>query len=274
MIWCVWYPSGGFGHFVNAIISLRGRGFTRPQKSNLVFSTTGDSHALDLSAPKYFHDPMHYDFDFVPDQHYSVLIDNGITNTSDRFMQVFPGAKIIRMCYSDRSWPVVAMTMITKSMNRTFYEHLNTKEWKTTEAWAQREKYFLFLRDHDFRSWWRPDCRCTNIDVADLLEYECLRSHLATSTIELDDFRDLWLDWNQNNLKYFLPIQHAHNIVQAVKHLEDQDLTYITDLWVQAVVYYYIWLEYQFEVPHNDYSNWFTSTRDIAKMLKKHGVTS
>ena len=28
-----------------------------------------------------------------------------------------------------------------------------------------------------------------------------------------------------------------------------------------------------FEVPHNDYSNWFTNTDDIVTMLTNHGVT-
>ena len=38
MIYCVWYPSGGFGHFINAVISLYGVDFKRPK--NKKFNTT------------------------------------------------------------------------------------------------------------------------------------------------------------------------------------------------------------------------------------------
>jgi hypothetical protein len=41
------------------------------------------------------------------------------------------------------------------------------------------------------------------------------------------------------------------------------DLTHITDIWTQAVVYYYIWLEFGIEVPHNDFANFFTNTDQI-----------
>jgi len=43
MIYCVWYPSGGFGHFINGILTLHGKGFKRPT-NKIEFSTTGDSH--------------------------------------------------------------------------------------------------------------------------------------------------------------------------------------------------------------------------------------
>ena len=32
MIYCVQYPSGGFGHFINAILTLHGVEFVRPKK--------------------------------------------------------------------------------------------------------------------------------------------------------------------------------------------------------------------------------------------------
>ena len=58
-----------------------------------------------------------------------------------------------------------------------------------------------------------------------------------------------------------------------VKNKKSAELTTITDIWTQSVVYYYIWLEFGVEVPHNDYSDWFTNTDDIVKMLNKLGVT-
>ena len=64
----------------------------------------------------------------------------------------------------------------------------------------------------------------------------------------------------------------AQDIIKNIKSNKDVDLTMITDVWTQAVVYYYIWLEFHVEVPHNDYSNWFTNTEEVAIMLNNHGV--
>ena len=81
-IYCVWYPSGSFGHFVNAILTLHGDNFVRPKKS-LEFSSTGDSHSLDLIVPKYLHEFWPGGIEFVNNQNYCVLIDNGIDNESE-----------------------------------------------------------------------------------------------------------------------------------------------------------------------------------------------
>lgn len=272
MIWCIWYPSGGFGHFLNAVISLRGHNFVRPSDANLTISANGNSHALELVAPKYLHDPDHYEFEFDCDQHYTVLIDNGIDNTGDRFLKFFPGANVVKMIYSDWSWPVVAYTNIAKAMQSSLAKELPTSEWQTNDDWAQREKYFLFLRDHEFRTAWTADSRCVNIDVHDLCDYHNLKSTLCTHGIDCDDFESLWQQWHDSNSKYFEPIQQAKKIIKAVSSGQSTDISHITDLWSQAVIYYYIWLCYQFEVPHNDYANWFTSTADVATMLESYGI--
>jgi len=272
VIYCIWYPSGGFGHFVNALITLRGQNFERPQQTELHLSQQGNSHALDLVAPKYLHDPLYYHFEFDPTRCYTVLIDNGINSQSDRFMTIFPGSCILRLCYDDKSWPVVAATMIIKAMNSSLEQQLDIGIWDTDEPWAKREKYFLYLRDHSLRREWRPDARCTNIDVGALLDPNKIEQWLKQAGITLDSWQDLWHAWRQVNLGYFRPVEQAKTIINLVHDHSDQPLTHITDAWSQAVTYYFIWLEWRFEVPHNDYSDWFTSTGDIVNMLQNHGV--
>ncbi len=260
---CVWYPSGGFGYYINAILSLYGHGFARPQKSP-EFSDNGNSHLLDLIAPAYFKDPESYNFNFDPALKYSVIVDNGIDNQSTKFRQFFPDAKIIKLCYSDFSWPVVANTMIVKAMNRTIDSELpiDSQSWNCNEPWVQREKYFLFLRDHHLRHDWKPDLISTPVMIEELLDYELLRERID---VDLDDFELFWAEWYQANKQYFQPVLTAKKILQG--NFESTD-----DIWTQAVVYYQIWCKYGIEVPHNDYSNWFESYDDIVKMLNKHGV--
>ena len=260
MIYCVWYPSGGFGHFINAVLSLYGNNFVRPS-NHVEFSANGNSHNLKLVVPKY-KDDCWEGFQFDPMVNYSVLIDNGIANETTNFLKVFPASNTIKICYTDYSWPIVARTMIEKSIPSTLEAQLPS--WDNTN-WAVREKYFLYLRDHELRSKWKPNYNTYNIFIDDLLNYQNFYNKL--SNFGIADFNTLWQQWFFANSKYIEPIILAKKIISAVHTRENIDLTGYQDLWTQAVVYYFIWLEFEFEVPHNDYANWFTNTNDIVIML-------
>lgn len=273
MIYCVWYPSGGFGHFVNAIISLYGENFIKLDNSKLKFSSTGDSHQYALAAPKYLHDPEEYHFDFDQNKNYTVLIDNGIQNQTDKFKNVFPQAKVIKICYSDYSWPIVARTMIEKAMLVNFDSEvqLDQEGWIDNSPWAFREKYFLFLRDHELRYAWRPNDTDINLHVDDLLNYPQFYNKIR-ELFEIDSFDDDWNSWRAANKKYIDPVSIATDVMKSIKSQQSLPLDTVTDTWTQSVVYYYIWLQYNFEVPHNDYSDWFTNTTDIVRMLEQHKI--
>lgn len=267
MIYCVWYPSGGFGHFINGILTLHGKDFKRPT-GRLTFSSTGDSHSLDLVAPKYQGEPYYYDFD--PAYNYSVLVDLGINSTDRKFMQQFTDARVIKMCYTDAMWPVVANTMIDKALKSSTESILaiDPESWTSTEAWAQREKYFLFLRDHALRTAWRPTTGIDCIFINDLLNYARLKYRIEQLGIELSEFKSLWSDWYTYNEKYFVATAIADQVLDKIEHKESFDLSHITDVWTQAVIYYYIWTEYDREVPHNDFANFFTNTDQITEWLQ------
>jgi hypothetical protein len=261
MIYCVWYPSGGFGHFINGILTLHGDGFKRP-KNKIKFSNTGDSHNLDLVAPKYTKN-YNYEFDF--NYNYSVLVDLGINSSSREFMQTLPDAQVIKLCYTDKSWPVIAKTMIVKAMKSTVESEivLDATGWSSIEAWAQREKYFLFLRDHYLRNAWRSENEINCILVDSLTDYHKLKDLIELAGPKLDTFKDLWAEWYANNKKYFAPIEKAQRVIDMVKSSENMSLTNLTDIWEQAVIYYFIWLEFGKEIPHNDFEDFFKDVDQI-----------
>jgi hypothetical protein len=265
MIYCVWYPSGGFGHFINGILTLHGKGFKRPINS-IKFSETGDSHSLSLVAPKY---TPGYSYKFDSNYNYSVLIDQGINSTDRSFISEFPAAEFIKVCYTDASWPVVARTMIDKAMRSTIERELapDPDLWTCIDHWAQREKYFLFLRDHGLRTAWQPEPNFNCIFINDLCNYKQLKYTFEQMGIELIEFESLWNEWYNHNKKYFTPIVAAEQVLDKIKHRESFDLSHITDLWTQAVIYYFIWTEFDKEVPHNDFENFFTNTDQIYKWL-------
>lgn len=245
------------------MLSIYGQGFVRP-KNKPTFSNNGNSHSIDLVAPKYFHDPPSYHYDFDPKLSYSVLIDNGITNEGIKFKKFFPAANIIKICYSDFTWPVVANTMITKAMNQDIKSELpvNSTLWSSDESWAQREKYFLFLRDHSLRNSWKPSTLAQTLMIDDLIDYNTLSENININHDNFETFHHTWWDANK---QYFLPVLTARKILQG-------QFEPVNDIWTQAVVYYQIWCAYGVEVPHNDYSNWFESHEHIVTMLNDHGV--
>ena len=269
MIYCVWYPSGGFGHFINAVLTLYGKDFLRPTGS-LKFSSNGNSHNLDLVVPKYLHGQWVDHFEFLNDKNYCVLIDNGINNEQTHFKDRFTKATVIKICYSDQSWPVIAKTMIDKAMVSCIETELDTKDWKTDAPWAKREKYFLFLRDHNLRYAWRASNNY-HLHIDDFFDYYVFFNKLNL-LVSTESFKDLWEQWRHANDQYIAPIEIAKNVVAAVKLNQSCSLDHIQDIWIQSVVYYYIWITFGVEVPHNNYSNWFTNTQDIITMLNTHGV--
>ncbi len=269
MIYCVWYPSGGFGHFINAIISMHGRDFVRPGSKTLEFGSDGNAHTFELVAPKYFLDPDQYHFDFDQNFNYTVLIDNGINNQTKAFQRFFPESQTIKICYSDVSWPVVAYTMITKATKSSIQQQLpvDKDRWPDDQDWAHREKYFLFLRDSSLRQAWKPDHDTHNLLVEDLFDYNQLKNKIQEIGIELDNFDTVWKQWRSVNSQYIDPVTNALEIVNNIKNSAEQKLDHVTDLWSQAVLYYFIWQEFGQEVPHNDYSNFFSNTREIQQWL-------
>jgi len=274
-IFCIWYPSGGFGHFINAVLTLHGKNFAKSKDKNIVFDSLGTSHNFALIAPKYFHDPAHYDFNFNNSENYSVLIDNGINNETKTFVKFFPDAQIIKLCYSDRTWPIVARTMIEKAMRTSFDSEIEVDKelWPVQDSWAKREKYFLFLKDHALRHAWKLDNNCLNLFIDDMLDYQRLKQQLEKFQISLSNFEPLWNDWLKHNYTYINSVTTAEKTINAVRQGQPLDLSTITDIWTQSVIYYFIWLTCEFEVPHNDYKDWFTNTKDIVTMLDKHGVS-
>jgi len=272
MIYCVWYPSGGFGHFINAVLTLHGDNFVRP-KNSLKFSNNGNSHNLDLVVPKYRKGSWTGNTEFIENKNYSLLVDNGINNESDAFKATLPRATVIKICYCEYSWPAVARAMIEKAMGSSIKEQLPITNWDTDEPWACREKYFLFLRDHPLRFSWKK-VEKNSLDVRELYE-DYNRCYTAiNSIVKTEDFYELWVKWRKANARYIDPVQTASKVLSWVICKKSEDLTHITDTWTQSVIYYYIWFYYGVEVPHNDYSDWFTNTKDIITMLDTHGVAA
>lgn len=271
MIYAIWYPSGGFGHFINAMISMHGENFCRPC-SPWILGKDGNSHSAQFALPEFANkNKDRYRLPEIdPNMNYGVLIDNGINDEKCDFLQYFPKATPIKICYDDWSWPVIAQSHVIKAMRVSLESVINVESrcWPDTSNWAKREKFFLYLKDHELRHRWKIDNRCKNLQIKSLCRYQNMRKSLQNMGIQLDDFQSDWHKWWGANRVYFAPVIKARSVIAAVKNRTSLDLSDITDLWTQAVIFYFIWLHFDKEVPHNDFADFFIDTDQIQKWLK------
>jgi hypothetical protein len=118
---------------------------------------------------------------------------------------------------------------------------------------------------------WRPDNGCITLPIEKILNYQDLKTTL-NQWFEVKEFEEFYKSWYHSNNTHFNFYFDCLDIINCLDTNFSKDLRGVTDIWTQAVVYYYIWLKFNIEVPHNDYSNWFTNTSDIVTMLKEQGV--
>lgn len=274
MKYLIWYPSGGFGHFIVSYISNYCNNFARFNKVG-AFSKNGDSHLSSMYWPSYRHRQWDgHDDMFSSNKNYAVLVDNGINNEGEEFKLLFPGACTIKICYDDHSWPVIARTMIEKAWpGKSFDQELDiSPNWSTDTEVAYREKYFLFLRDHEFRHRWKPNHIDSTLNIGDLIDFSQFRSTLdSIGVISDSQASHYWNQWLAANWEYILPVNKASKVMYCIKNNIDYDINDMT-IWQQGVLCYYLFLEFNFELPFNDYSNWFTNVSKLRNMLISHGV--
>lgn len=267
MIYCIWYPSGGFGHFINALLSLYGDNFVRPRGA-AIFSTTGNLHELDTILPKYQHNQAYPPPVTDPCQNYCVLIDNGINDESSFFKKTFPQSSTIKICYDDRTWPIVAHTMIVKAMNTDLTKELPLdKNWDSKEVWAKREKFFLYLRDHPLRYCWKPDQTCYNLQLETILRHGDLKNFLDKLSITTTNFQLLHDQMLHHNQEYLRVLFWSDKIIEALDNDQPIDISHISNIWDQAAINYFLYVNYGIEIPANDYADWFQNTAQIKNLL-------
>ena len=92
--------------------------------------------------------------------------------------------------------------------------------------------------------------------------------NILNSITKIEWCEDLWNEWRIANAKYTDPVVNARKIIDYVSVGWSYDLSDTTDIWTQSVVYYYIWLRFGIEVPHNDFANFFSNTEEIIKLIK------
>jgi len=280
------YPSGGYGYYLTRLINGFVSNVVRTQ-DEFLFDTLGTSHLLPLVAGDIHHEQertlasidVRYQSDIDQQKYILIPYCPGIQNDNpSNMIKKFPNAKIIRLCYEDNTWPLVFQNCIVKAAigNLDTDIEFNEELFGSSDNWARRENFILLFETHHYRNMWKAynHERFLNIDIFELLvnPEQCLK-HIANfingSTEQLDTLpmrHQQFLAANPNTIRHL-------EILNLIENLQtDTDLQYLNQLYQQAVLNFYIQLKFNFVIPTNDYSDWFTNTSDIVKMMETHGV--
>ena len=123
------YPSGGFGNFINVLISMCFDAIDTPEK-DFKFSADGNSHDFPKSTWCHYEDNIRLLRDDI------LLVDSGIERDYiEPIIEKFPNSPIIRMCIDEKSKSIVTQTCRYKAERSQF---VLDGEW-----WEQREQYTL-----------------------------------------------------------------------------------------------------------------------------------
>lgn len=287
-LYCIQYPSGSFGHFIYLVLSYAGKGFASIDVE-VQFNTaikSGSSHFITSQIQKYY-DTSSYE-EYAKNrliQDYTkvtgsgnltgVIIDSGVNNDSLEFMNYFPGAPLVRVCYDDYSWPLAIRSFFGRCMSEVLAKEthildfikVDPDRWQSSERWEQREKCFLLLKDNELRKLWKPVNNALNIDITSILDYQSLYNHLS-SILSINEFKSLHDKFYESNLHHFEWFTYCTRVLDALKTGKVIDLSMFSeDLYSQATINYYIYLVFSFEVPAWDYREWFKSTGEIFQMI-------
>lgn len=277
------YPSGGFGHFLHVVLNRFCPGFSNIDK-NYKFGPGGDSHDYPCLLPKYYtKDSFNVAvyqkiIETLSNDYVTFLIDCGLNDDSDSWKQFVRVDNLIRICYNDRSWPLLAKMFYTRCMSAVDQKKYRIEDfilpeetlWPGRPDWAIREKFFLYLRDHQFRKYWRPTADAHNIEITTLFDYDLLRTEIAEwNPNAFDGFYKNWFEKNREHFDFYF---HANQISTAIKKNIPMDIRSTKDIFTQATVYYFLWLDYEFAVPHNEHANWFNNTHEIVALLQKNQI--
>jgi len=100
-----------------------------------------------------------------------------------------------------------------------------------------------------------------------MFDYQTFCKRLDSMHILVDDFYTVWQQWYQSNQVYIAPVTQAKSVIQSLKQKQSRSLDEFNTLWSQAVLYYFLFVEFGHEVPHNDYAEFFSGTDQINEWL-------
>lgn len=276
------YPSGGYGFYLTRLINRYCSNIVRTEDT-FEFDDLGTSHSVPL-----VYGDIHHNHNQIlsrdradPRYHQSINRGNIILVpycpgiTTDRIqdtLETYSKARLVRLWYDDRTWPLVFYNAINKALRGDVEVDIefDPEKFGSSDSWARRENFMLLFKTHRLRNQWKPVThpRIININILDLLinteKCLCDIGGFLKISVACHD-----LDVKHRNFLKHNPAIGVHlSILHTLDRLQDtQDLSHIDQLYWQAVFNFYLETTNNISIPVNDFPDWFENTAQINKML-------
>ena len=268
MLVCVDYPSGGFGHFIAALLS-RSFDSVFDRGGEFLLDSKGTSHQYPLHYSKWRHrDPsfeLQPKFDFG-DKHSVLLVDSGFDNSSDVIFSKIEAPFIIRLCIDDRAKSIVHQTCKIKAENSLF--NLNGNDWEERELFTLT--YHHIDNNHDYYlNTFSPGSDFFEINISDLFfNFESVKHRLAEVFGQPNNNIDLMhQQMVQSNID-FIKAEKLVNSFEQSKPINWNEYS----IHEQGFFNYWIEKTHNIEIPVFDYKDWFSSYEDVHELLTKYNT--
>lgn len=281
------YPSGGYGFYLTRLINRYVSGIVKVD-DDFSFDDLGTSHSLPLVyGDLHFNKIKNFNI-LAADVKYHCSIQQGDISlvpccpgiNSDLIpttLNQYPNSLFLRLWYDDQTWPLVFYNAIHKAMQGNIDKDVefNANLFDSCDDWAYRENFSLLCKNHNLRNEWKvvDHPRVHNINILSLLSnpIDCIKDianflNLSTDLFDIDQKHRLFLNSNLGTVTHLKILDLVDNLTI------DRQLSWIKELFWQGVFNFYVEKKYQITIPANCYSNWFTSTKNVVKMLKEQGV--
>jgi hypothetical protein len=275
------YPSGGFGHFMNVLLSVCSRSFYVANRA-VEFSPSGDSHAFELSAKKWTHDQTDYvfspaDWATGQDLRHIVLVDLGINNDCHRTVRKqFPKNQLVRMCIDPAARSIINQTCLFKAQKQTEFNFVHQHAWQQREE-ISKQYHYCDANSEYYLNKFQPiadDCYTLNLPISWLFfSFELLLTNLETFLgiiVNRTSATVLHQQFLKNNQCYAQANIWAQTVLDSLESEQHVSLADCTNIHDQGFVNYTIEKQFSLEeIPPYDYQDWFTNTQQIAQAINR-----
>lgn len=275
------YPSGGFGHYMNALLTTCSHEFHVPS-ADVEFSSSGDSHAFELNAAKWTRDLETYVFEpaeWAQGSHkrHIVLVDLGIDNDSHSTVRTrFPNNQLIRMCIDRDARSIVNQTCRFKAERQEEFDFLADNDWERREEVSKMYHYCDSNPDYYLNNF-QP---VVNDDLVLNLPISWLFFNFEPLLKRIESFLDIYIhrekanalhqQFMQGNSRYAQAVVWSRTVMNSLNSGGNTSLDSCSNLHDQGFINYVLEQHYELkEIPPWDYRDWFKNTEQIAQAIER-----
>ena len=279
------YPPGGYGNFINYIVTHFFNETIKIEETPELFDTTGTAHRQKKYVsdiyPAIFDDyEINISVPYKNNEKIVLLYDSTVRNENNVDFNVhtqinakFPNAVTIKNIVDLDFNPIIHYTSLLKTGYE--YDHTDSQNmWESPdEDYSIRERWSLWYHSNPYQFSPCSDSNVVNIQLSKLSTDPVktiieLAEKLNLTITDYHKLKSFCRNWIRVQMPYFKLLSTQRRIIRCIDNEIDLDISNITSLHDQGYINYCIEREYDVIIPVYDYKDWFKSTIEISEMIK------